>query len=297
MEKIDVSFEPIKTKQKDNKVITTHTCKFPFTEQNKPVTVSKIIMTYDKPININDLLDSSFKLGKRHIYGFKEISFATVFYNCLLYKQKCKISENKLVIKPYNMYINSFVSVFDREQTTKYFTLNDCRFRTTEQISMKILIETTDNYDLDKTLSAYRIPNPFNGVFFGDPRFIVVSRETESRMIGEALLRVSQKNDTFDIINMSYTIDVSDSLCIESDNHIINQCDMIIKKIGDYDVYFIPLQFIRDHTLYFTSMRDITDSLKSKYLIDQPCTGLTDINISTYPPNAIEICHIICVDV
>jgi hypothetical protein len=289
MEKFDVIFEPTKTHQKYNKTFITHSCEFSFPEQTKPIIVSKIIIKYDEPINVINLLDSSFKLGKRHIYGFKEILFATVFYKCLLYKRKCKITDTEMIIKPFNMCINSFVSVFDSRQTTEYIMPSKCRFKTNENISIKIVIETTDaNFshsesdqcDLEKTVAAYRILNPFNGVYFGEPRFIATT----------------QKNDEVDIINMSYTIDVSDSLSIKCDNHIVTPCDMIIKKIGDYKIYFIPLQFIKDQTLNFMSIHDITDLLKSKYLLDQPCTGLTDINISTDPPNVIESCHIICIE-
>lgn len=287
MEKFDIVFEPTKTKEKNNKVTTTHTCKFPFTEHTKPIIVSKIIMNYDRPINVINLLDCSFKLGKRYTYGFKEILFATVFYKCLLYRQKCKILENKLVIKPVDMCINSFISVFDSQQTTCYVAPNECRFRTSEQISIKMVLKTSDQRDVEQTLSVYRILNPIHGVYFGKPRFIVVSGTTSSYPIDE---------DTFDITSVSYSIDVSDSLCIERNSHIVMPCDIIVKKIGDYEVYFIPLQFIKDQTLNFTSIYGIANLLKSKYLIDQPQTGLTDMTISTDIPNAIEACHIICVE-
>lgn len=280
MEKIVVVFEPTKVKEKNNKVTTTHTCHFPFVEHTKPIIVSKIIINYDTPINVINLLNCSFKLGKRHVYGFKEILFATVFYRCLLYKRKCKIFENKLVIRPVDMCINSCVSVFDSQQTICYETPTNCRFSTTEQLSIKIVLKTSDQCDLEKTVAAYRILNPVHGVYFGEPRFVVIT----------------QKNDVFDITSMSYSIDVSDSLCRKCESYDVTQHDMIIKKFGDYKIYFIPLQFIKDQTLNFTSIYGITDLLKSKYLIDQPQTGLTDMTILTDIPNAIECCHVMCVE-
>lgn len=259
--KIIVSFEHLFF---SNETYNYYNCNVPNINRDLDTKIIKIKITTEEQIDLVNVLNSKITFYDAYEptkYNPKcSFELQSIFYRCILRKRPCKIKENTLTLKPKNEWV-----FFDID--SDFFDVIHLRtnknLKIYVQLTLKQKIDTPDNYDETVFTVPIYIPN--------DETF-------EYALFVSFIRPVSDKT----IINYM-SCQIFDKLFYTT--------NFIVKTIGNYNVYIAtPIKY--DDT-ELVSLRDIKKCIETPSFYNLMSACISNITISTDPPNAIIPCYLI----
>jgi hypothetical protein len=258
----------------------------------------------EEQLNITELLKSTIVIENiRYNTG---LSFSTIFYGCLLRNKKCKLINNKLILKPKNVCVNhALMIVNNRDGLSFDYEPVPCESITIHlpmTLSIKMTFIITETFDkTNSSLLSALIP-----VKVGTTPVKVgttpVKVGTTPVKVGTTPLRPSLDQFISPLfITFSYFDD--EKTKVNNVTYTINnkchcECHEIIqKKFGNYVVCIAPV--LTEHLvddidiIDISSMDDIQKFTKSIHqILIKPCI-LSDPCVDVTPSDTIEYINVL----
>lgn len=234
--------------------------------------LTKIKISSKKSIDMNELLKSDIIIEREACDA--NISFNTIFYDCLLKNRKCKLVDNTLILKPKKRCINNIlVMYYNRSDYSFDYGPDPCvsiMMCLPMILSIKMTFIVTEYFDKPEVAFCSGMISLKNAcVQYVNPLFVTFSYFNDDTTV------------TPQINNITYTINYQ--YHYEGDN-------IIQKKFGDYVVCVMSVQtpYLVDDSTDIASFDDIYKNIKLlKSCVIKPCL-LTDICIDVTPVDSIK---------
>lgn len=237
------------------------------------ISIKRAKIKSEEQLNITELLKSTIVIeNDRYDSG---LSFSTIFYDCLLKNKKCKLTDNKLILKPKNVCINhALMIVNDRDGIRFDYEPVSCVSITLHLpmlLSIKMTFNVTETFNKPESLISALLPLQSGIDQLISPLFITFSYFDDEKT---------------KVNNITYTIN----------QQYHYECHEIIqKKFGDYVVCIAPIltEHLVDDVVDISSIDDVQKFTKSLHHVSiKPCI-FSDICVNVIPLDTIKYINVL----
>jgi hypothetical protein len=242
------------------------------------VTLKKIYITSNNFIDVNKLFYCPLLIHSHIDNIFPYTQFFMYVFDTIIKKQKCEISDTSIIIHPHKKRLNAdirFNKIHDIERLSFV-----CALELNIQVTLKIKILSKilhlnrdvvmfDRFEQIFSATEDRRSYYINGsqigryfsIEYSDPRFISF---------------LCTENDVSHIQKINYTLFLWNNHL--RDKKEFETSNIITKKLGNYVLCFVPIQYLNDKLIEYDSFSDMRKDVKTCYELPEGKTVIGSRN-------------------